>query len=141
MLDRLSPVGRNLALACLFALLAWFFWSVRSVLNPLILAYLLAFILHPLVLSLERRGWTRRAAVNLIFVTFLAVLSLLGLVFVQQGRAMVRALTAERDLRAGARPRRRAATTGDRLAPEGHPPARRTRRRRGRDAGGAARSD
>lgn len=98
MLDRLSPVGRNLALACLFALLAWFFWIVRSVLNPLILAYLLAFILHPLVLRLERRGWTRRAAVNLIFVTFLAVLSLLGLVFVQQGRAMVRALTAEKGI-------------------------------------------
>ena len=98
MLDRLSPVRRNLALAGLFALLVWFFWSVRSVLNPLILAYLLAFILHPLVLRLERRGWTRRSAVNLIFVTFLVVLSGLGFVFVQQGRGMVRAVTAEKGI-------------------------------------------
>ncbi len=98
MLDRLSPLARNLALACLFALLGWFFWSVRSVLNPLILAYLLAFILHPLVLSLERRKWTRRAAVNTIFVTCLGTLSLLGFVFFQQGRAMVRALTAEKGI-------------------------------------------
>jgi predicted PurR-regulated permease PerM len=97
-LDRLSPLARNVALACLFALLGWFFWSVRSVLNPLILAYLLAFILHPLVLSLERRGWTRRAAVNTIFVTCLGALSLLGFVFFQQGRAMVRALTAEKGI-------------------------------------------
>jgi predicted PurR-regulated permease PerM len=97
-LDRLSPLARNVALACLFALLGWFFWSVRSVLNPLILAYLLAFILHPLVLSLERRGWTRRAAVNTIFVTCLGTLSLLGFVFFQQGRAMVRAVTAEKGI-------------------------------------------
>ena len=98
MLDRLSPLARNVALACLFALLGWFFWSVRSVLNPLILAYLLAFILHPLVLSLERRKWTRRAAVNTIFVTCLGTLSLLGFVFFQQGRAMVRAVTAEKGI-------------------------------------------
>jgi len=61
-LDRLSPVRRNLALAGLFALLVWFFWSVRSVLNPLILGYLLAFVVHPLVLRLERKGWRRRKA-------------------------------------------------------------------------------
>ena len=98
MIDRLSPVARNVALVCLFALLGWFFWSVRSVLNPLILGYLLAFILHPLVLTLERKGWTRRAAVNLIFVTFVVFLSLLGFVFFQQGRGMVRELRAEQGI-------------------------------------------
>ena len=98
MIDRLSPFARNVALACLFALLGWFFWIVRSVLNPLILAYLLAFILHPMVLSLERRGWKRRSAVNLIFVVFLLFLGLLGFVFFQQGRGMVRELRAEKGI-------------------------------------------
>jgi predicted PurR-regulated permease PerM len=97
-IDRLSPVARNLALVCLFALLGWFFWIVRSVLNPLILAYLLAFILHPLVLTLERRGWTRRAAVNLIFITFLVLISMVGFVFFQQGRGMVREMSAEKGI-------------------------------------------
>jgi len=87
MIDRLSPRVRNVALVTLFVLLAWFCWIVRSVLNPLILGYLLAFILHPLVLRLEKRGWTRRKAVNLIFggsalgVTLLCV----GMFFQAQG--------------------------------------------------------
>ena len=98
MIDRLSPFARNLALSLLFALLAWFCWTVRSVLNPLILAYLLAFILHPLVLSLEKRGWKRRSAVNFIFGVFLAAMTLLGLVVIQQGRGMYRELTAEKGL-------------------------------------------
>jgi len=97
-IDRLSPMARNLALFLLFGLLAWFCWTVRSVLNPLILAYLLAFILHPLVLTLERRGWKRRSAVNFIFGAFLALLTLLGFLIVQQGRGMYRELTAEQGL-------------------------------------------
>lgn len=68
MLERLSPVWRRWALLALFALVLWFAWTVRAVLNPIILAYLLAFVLHPLVLRLERRGWSRRTAVNVIFV-------------------------------------------------------------------------
>jgi predicted PurR-regulated permease PerM len=91
-------MARNLALFLLFGLLAWFCWTVRSVLNPLILAYLLAFILHPLVLTLERRGWKRRSAVNFIFGAFLALLTLLGFLIVQQGRGMYRELTAEQGL-------------------------------------------
>lgn len=95
MIDRASPAVRRTALVLLFALLVWFCWSVRSVLNPLILAYLLAFILHPLVLSLERRGWKRRTAVNTIFGGFAVAISLLVLVIVSQGRAMVEDLTKE----------------------------------------------
>ena len=66
MIDRLTPNARKIALTVVFVLVAWFLWSVRAVLNPLILAYLLAFVVHPLVLKLERRGWKRRRAVNLI---------------------------------------------------------------------------
>lgn len=98
MIDRLSPAARNAALAVLGGLLVWFLWSVRSVLNPLILAYLLAFILHPLVLKLEGRGWKRRSAVNFIFGVFLVTITLVGFLIFLQGRGMVRELTAERGL-------------------------------------------
>ena len=68
MLDRLSKKKRNIGLLVVLALMGWFFWTIRSVLNPLILGYLLAFVLHPAVLHLERkRGWTRPRAVNVIF--------------------------------------------------------------------------
>ena len=63
----LTPTRRNLALAAIAALLLWFLWSVRSALNPLGVGLLFAYMLHPLVTSLERRGWSRRLAVNVIF--------------------------------------------------------------------------
>ena len=61
MIERLTPTWRRVALAALALLVLWFCWTVRAVLNPLILGYLLAFVLHPLVLSLERRGWNRKS--------------------------------------------------------------------------------
>ena len=90
MLERLSPRGRNLALAALGLLLVWSSWTVRAVLNPVILGYLLAFVLNPMVRGLERRGWGRRSAANLIFLAFFAAGSLLGLAIFWQGRALVR---------------------------------------------------
>lgn len=95
MIERLSPRVRNIALGVLFVLLAWFAWSVRSVLNPLILGYLLAFILHPLVLRLEKRGWSRRKAVNLIFTGFALALTLLGLAIFFQARSLVREFASD----------------------------------------------
>ena len=68
MLERLSRTRRNLVLLALAVLTAWFAWTVRGVLNPLLAGYLLAYILLPLVAAVERRGHSRRAAVNLIFV-------------------------------------------------------------------------
>ena len=84
MLERLSRRNRNIALAILAVLLLWFCWSIRSVLNPLLLGYLLAYILHPLVLRIERLGMTRRTAVNLTFgMGFLGAL-LISLAIVSQ---------------------------------------------------------
>lgn len=90
MLERLSPTKRNLALAALGLLVVWFSWTVRTVLNPVILGYLLAFVLNPMVQALERRGWGRRAAANLIFLAFFVGASLIGLVVFWQARALVR---------------------------------------------------
>lgn len=98
MIDRLSPLARNIALGVLFVLLAWFAWTVRSVLNPLILGYLLAFILHPLVLRLEKRGWTRRKAVNLIFTGFAIGLTLLGVAIFFQARSLTREFASDEGL-------------------------------------------
>jgi len=82
-IERLSRARRNLVLLVLFALVVWFCWIVRGVLNPLLFGYLLAYILLPLVALLERRGMSRRKAVNLIFAGgfVLGTLVLLGLVF------------------------------------------------------------
>jgi predicted PurR-regulated permease PerM len=81
MLERLSRTRRNLVLLVLAGLALWFAWTVRSVLNPLLVGYLLAYMLMPLVASVERRGNSRRKAVNLIFVGgfVLALLVLAGL--------------------------------------------------------------
>src|SRR5262249_13097265 len=97
---RLALNTRTIALALLFVLLAWFCWSVRTVLNPLILGYLLAFVLHPAVLRLERRGWSRRSAVNLIFSLAAVGFLLMSFVVFLQGRALFRELTAEEGISA-----------------------------------------
>lgn len=98
MIDRLSPQRRNIALTALVLLLLWFCWVVRSVLNPLILGYLLAFILHPLVLKLEARKWSRRKAVNLIFGAFAVLLSLLGLGIFFQAQGLVSEFSSDNGL-------------------------------------------
>lgn len=90
MLERLTPVRRNIALVVLGLLILWFFWTIRSVLNPLILGYLLAFVVHPMVLKLQRRGWKRRTAVNVIFVGAGVSLLLAGTVVFFQGRSLAR---------------------------------------------------
>ena len=98
MIDRLTPTWRRVALSALFVLVLWFSWSVRSVLNPLILGYLLAFVLHPLVLKLERRGWQRKRAVNFIFGAFAVGLCLVGLLVFLQGRSLARELSSDAGL-------------------------------------------
>ena len=105
MIDRLSPLARNLALVAIFLLLGWFLWSVRAVVNPLILAYLLAFVLHPLVLTLERRGWKRRKAVNVIFGGSALLITLLGFAIFLQGRGLAREFSREDGLQAKVRSR------------------------------------
>ncbi|HIL68922.1 MAG TPA: AI-2E family transporter, partial [Verrucomicrobia bacterium] len=95
MLERLSRTKRNLALGVLALAVLWFFWTVRSVLNPLILGYLLAFIVHPVVLKLEHRGWKRRKAVNLIYLGGGLSLSLMLFLIVAQGFSLGEKISQE----------------------------------------------
>jgi hypothetical protein len=95
MLQNLTPARRNLALAAVAVAVVWFAWTVRAALNPLMLGLLFAYILHPMVLKLERRGWSRKRAVNLIFGAFGAVALLLALAVFAQARALWRDVSQE----------------------------------------------
>ena len=95
MIERLSPAARNLALAVLAGLVIWFSWTVRAVLNPLLLGYLLAFVLHPFVLRLERRGFSRRTAANVIFTLFFVSFVLLAGAIYWQGNSLFKATFQE----------------------------------------------
>ncbi len=88
MLSGLQPRWRNTALALIAILGLWFAWSVRSALNPLGLGLLFAYMLHPMVASLEARGWSRKLAVNVIFGATFALGTLTLLVLAQQGHRL-----------------------------------------------------
>ena len=96
MLDRLAPHKRNWVLAALAALLLWFAWSVRSAVNPLLVGLMVAYILNPLVLRLERRGWSRKLAVNVIFGGAAIGGALLSLALSWQARALWNDVVIER---------------------------------------------
>ena len=84
MLEQLSKDRRNWVLLGLGALALWLAWSLRAVINPLLLGYLLAFIASPLVRSLESRGWQSRNAVAAVFAgSFLASALILFGLFLQ----------------------------------------------------------
>lgn len=90
-----STTRRNLSLAAALAAVLWFAWTVRAALNPLLLGLLFAYILHPMVLRLEKRGWKRKGAVNVIFGSFGLVAVLLAIALALQARALWRDVSQE----------------------------------------------
>ena len=90
MLQRLSPGKRNLALAIVGILILWFAWTIRSVLNPLLVGYLLAYIALPLVRRIEQHGFSRRSAVNLTFFLGFLVASAITFVLLLETRNLAR---------------------------------------------------
>lgn len=97
--ENLTPTWRNAILAVVGALFIWFVWSIRAVVNPLLLGYLAAYILHPLVLKLESRGLKRRRAVNVIFlVGIVGTIVITGGIFLQ-GQALVRDVVSNENVR------------------------------------------
>lgn len=97
--ENLTPAWRNTILAVVGLLFLWFVWSIRAVVNPLILGYLGAYILHPFVLKLENRGMGRRKAVNLIFVLGFLGAIIVGGGIVLQGQALVRDVVTDENVR------------------------------------------
>ncbi|HUR28861.1 MAG TPA: AI-2E family transporter [Planctomycetota bacterium] len=88
MLDRLASNRRRWVLGILFVLVLWFCWTVRSVLNPILLGYLLAYVLHPLVVRLEKRGFRRRTAVGVIFALFALFILIVGVAVFLQAQSL-----------------------------------------------------
>ncbi len=88
MIDPKASLRRRWILGGLFVLLVWFSWSVRSVLNPILLAYLLAYVLTPLVARLEKRGFGRRSAVGVIFTAFALSILVVGFAVTMQAQSL-----------------------------------------------------
>lgn len=88
MIDPKASMRRRWVLGGLFCLLVWFSWTVRSVLNPILLAYLLAYVLTPLVGRLEKRGIGRRTAVGVIFSAFAISIFVVGFAVTLQAQSL-----------------------------------------------------
>jgi putative permease len=66
---------RYLVFGIVFVLLALGLWYIRSILEPLVIAAFIAYLIHPVVNYLTRRTrLSRRAAVNLVYFITLAML-------------------------------------------------------------------
>lgn len=75
-----SSLGRLVKIALGISLLvglAWFIVAIRGILAPFALAFVLAYLLGPLVDWLEGRGMSRTASVSLIFLLGLGTLGLI----------------------------------------------------------------
>jgi len=69
-----TTLRRWLLYAAVFIVVAYLAYAVRDIWVPLLLAFLLATVLDPVVDRLELKGWTRAAAASLIYAVFLIVL-------------------------------------------------------------------
>jgi len=100
MIERLPRAWRNAALVVLAVLVLWFCWSIRSVINPLLLGYLFAYILHPAVDRLERRGLSRRKSVIVIFATGFLLATGITIGLVLQTKALVTDVITDEEMHA-----------------------------------------
>jgi predicted PurR-regulated permease PerM len=96
MIERLPRHRRNWILGALLLLALWFAWSIKSVLNPLLLGYTMAAIVAPFVRKLEKRGLSHRNAVVAVFVTALGTTLLVFLGLAVQLRSLVLEVAAPR---------------------------------------------
>lgn len=87
--------GRWVGAAVVAAGLGWLAWRTRSVLAPFVVALLAAYVLHPIVSALEKRGLKRLAATILVGTAGLMI-GLFALAYtVDQGASLVHNLTEE----------------------------------------------
>lgn len=98
MYSRIPPARRGLLLLVVVLAFGWFAWTVRAALNPLLVALMFAYMLHPMVLSLEKRGWTRRHAVNTIYIVAALLAVGIGLGTFLQARTLWRDLMSDTTL-------------------------------------------
>lgn len=72
-------VGWRITLWAAIVLVALLFlWAVRAILAPFILAFLISGLLEPTIRKLRMRGYSRGAAVSLVFVAFFTIVIAIG---------------------------------------------------------------
>lgn len=77
---RKQPVARALAYATFTAAGLWFLYDSGHLFIPFVLAYVIAFLVNPLVLGLEKRGIPRWLGAVVISLSALGIISLLMIV-------------------------------------------------------------
>jgi predicted PurR-regulated permease PerM len=98
-LEREDPRRRTLYLAVVGAVVFYLGYLARDAVVPLLVALLLAYVLAPLVATLQRKGLSRIGAVTALFVAFFGTVGA-GLALgvpplLDQGRALLRAGVGE----------------------------------------------
>jgi predicted PurR-regulated permease PerM len=83
-----------LSLALVLAALIWLLFRVRQILLPFALGGAIAYTLNPVIDRLERRGWSRRRGILLVFTCFLLLFLVLALSLIPRIASEVRALVA-----------------------------------------------
>ncbi|HMK37687.1 MAG TPA: AI-2E family transporter [Bacteroidota bacterium] len=96
-----EPVPRRLLWLGVFLFAVWFLSSIIGVLAPFLIAFFLAYILNPFVVSLERRHVPRWLSTLLIMVLLLGAVVALGLFMIPVALEQFRALTAAAGTLAG----------------------------------------
>lgn len=72
-------VGWRITLwAAIVAVALLFLWLVRSILAPFVLAFLISGLLEPTIRKMRMRGYSRAAAVWVVFIVFFSVIAALG---------------------------------------------------------------
>src|SRR5262245_51323843 len=90
------PIKNLYALACLVLVIAALYFG-RTILVPVVLAFLLTFLLAPGMLALERRGLSRALAAGICVFSTLLVLLGLTLILSGQIRSLMRELPNHRE--------------------------------------------
>ena len=98
---RREPVPRRLLWLGVFLFAVWFFSAIIGVLAPFLIAFLLAYILNPLVVYLERRRIPRWLSTLLIMLLLVGAVVTLGLFMIPVALEQFRALTAAAGTLAG----------------------------------------
>lgn len=77
----------------LVVVVAWAMFQVRTIFPPLILAFAIVFLLNPMVMKMERRGIPRVWGTFAIYLVFLSVIVLMGMLLVPAIAAQISEFT------------------------------------------------
>lgn len=71
-----------LGVLLLVVVIAWALYQIRTIFPPLILAFAIVFLLNPMVMKMERRGIPRVWGTSAIYLVFVGVIVVMGMILV-----------------------------------------------------------